>query len=495
MPQVIQTNIASLNAQRNLDKSQSALQTSLQRLSSGLRINSAKDDAAGLAIVQRFTSQVRGLDQAARNANDGISIAQVAEGALDESTNALQRIRELSIQSANGSNGAGERQNLQAEVDQLIAEVDRIATTTRFGSRLLLDGSFGSSSFQVGAQANETISFSIGSARATALGINSLDATGGTVAGTVVTGSATVNGLDAVAVGDAFTVSTTDAAGTTLTSNPIVYAANSSAAEVAAALNSGGASVGVTAEATNSVVLDNLSAAGDITFNLINGGTSTTSTAIAATVSDPLDLTALANAINGQTGTTGITATFTTEGDKSSLTLTSATGENIGIGSFANATAGNDTVDFGGSTLTEGGTVDAIKTGTVSLTSNNGSISLTNADAELTNVANSSFDAVSTIDISTEAGAQSAIAVVDAALDTIASQRADLGAVQNRLESTIANLSAVSENVSAARSRIQDADFAAETASLTKNQILQQAGISVLSQANTLPQQVLSLLQ
>ena len=167
MAQVINTNVKSLIAQNNLNKSQGALSTSLQRLSSGLRINSAKDDAAGLAISNRFTSQIRGLNQAVRNANDGISIAQVAEGALDETTNDLQRIRELAIQSANGTNGPAERAALQAEVAARVSEIDRTATTTRFGSAMLLDGSYGTQSFQVGAQANETISLSIGSARAT----------------------------------------------------------------------------------------------------------------------------------------------------------------------------------------------------------------------------------------------------------------------------------------------------------------------------------------
>lgn len=499
MAQTINTNISSLVAQNNLNKSQGSLATSLQRLSSGLRINSAKDDAAGLSISQRFTSQINGLNQAVRNANDGISISQVAEGALDETTNGLQRIRELAIQSANGSNGTDERAALQAEVSARISEIDRTATTTRFGSRLLLDGSFGTSSFQVGANANETISVSIASARATALGVNSLTADG-TITGNVVGASATANGVTAATVATGFTVTTTNTAGSQ-TSTPIVYAANSSAKEVAAAISSAGSSVGVSATASNSVTLSQLSTDGTLTFNLVNGGSSTTSTAISAAVTSPLDLSSVLNAVNGVTGTTGITATFTTAGDKSSLTLTSATGENIGLGAFSVTGGGStatDTVSFGGTTLTEGGTIAANKTGTVALTSTKGQISTTNASAQVFASAgtnNSSFQSVSALDISTAAGAQSALAVVDAALGTISSQRGDLGAVQNRLESTISNLSNVSQNVSAAKSRITDADFAAETANLTKNQILQQAGISVLSQANSLPQQVLSLLK
>jgi flagellin len=348
----------------------------------------------------------------------------------------------------------------------------------------------------VGSQANESIGISLGSARSTALGINALDATGGTVASAVVPASATVNGLDAVGVGDDFTIETTDPSGTTQTTSPITYAANSSAAEVAAAINTAASGVGVNATATNSVTLDGLTAAGDIQFTLQVGGTTASPTPITATITDPLDLSNLANAINGQAGTTGVTASFTTEGDKSSLTLTSIDGSNIGIGAFADADGGvTNGINFGGSALAEGGTVAAIKTGTVALSSNSGSITLNNASAELTGVTNSSFDSVATLDVSTEEGAQSAIAVVDAALNSISAQRADLGAVQNRLQSTISNLTNVSENVSAARSGVQDADFATETANLTKNQILQQAGISVLSQANSLPQQVLSLLQ
>ena len=497
MAQTINTNINSLVAQNHLSKSQGGLATSLERLSSGLRINSAKDDAAGLSISTTFTSQIRGLNQAVRNANDGISISQVAEGALDETTNNLQRIRELAIQSANGSNGTAERAALQSEVSARISEVDRNATTTRFGSKLLLDGTFGSQSFQVGSQANETISISLASARATALGVNSL-AGSGSIAGAVVTTSGTANGTTAVTAANNLKVSTTNTSGT-FTSSPITYAANSSAKEIADAFNTAGASVGVSATATNSTTLSGLSAAGTVSFGLSYGGSTNSSSAISAVVTNPLDLTAVANAVNGVTGTTGITATFTTAGDKSSLTLTSADGSNIGITAFANSTAGNDSVSFGGSTLTEGGTVAAIKTGTVALSSTKGAINVANGTSvfstQVNTTANSSFQSVSSIDISTAAGAQSALAVIDAAVGTISSQRGDLGAVQNRLESTITNLSNVSQNVSAARSRITDADFATETSNLSKNQILQQAGISILSQANSSAQQVLSLLK
>ena len=484
MPQVINTNVASLNAQRNLDKSQSSLSTSLQRLSSGLRINSAKDDAAGLAIVQRFTSQIRGLDQAARNANDGISIAQVAEGALDESGNNLQRIRELAIQSANGSNGDGERKNLQAEVSQLIAEVDRIATTSRFGSRLLLDGTFGSSDFQVGAEANETVSVTMGDARAASLGSHTL-AVGGTIAGKAINTSATQNGV--VAETD---LEITTGGGTV---SAISYAQHSSATDIASAINNAAGGIGITATASNSATLGAISVAGSISFT-VNGS------AVAATISDVNDLSSLSAAINGVSGASGVTASFASSA-KNEIVLTTTDGRNIGIGPITNSGSATATMaltsqDGTAVTLTDGGVTDlGIATGTVSLSSSEGAFSLANADAGVFSASNSSFSTVQDIDVSTAAGAQSAIAVVDSALNAISTQRADLGAVQNRLQSTIANLTNISENVSAARSRINDADFAAETANLTKNQILQQAGISVLSQANSLPQQVLSLLQ
>jgi flagellin len=520
MPQVINSNIASLNAQRNLNKSQTALGTSLQRLSSGLRINSAKDDAAGLSISQRFTSQIRGLNQAARNANDGISVAQVAEGALDETSNALQRVRELAIQSANGSNGQGERNALQQETSQLVAEIDRIATTTRFGSRLLLDGTFGSTNFQVGAQANETIAVTLGNAKSTNLGNNVLiglgTASGAAVAGTVAaTVPANTNTVEADL---AFTVNSN---GTALgTVSGVSYAANSSARTIAAAITTAGSSLGVTAQATTTATLSVGAAVGGdagVTF-AITGGTGT-ATIASTTVASSSDLTNFVTAINNISNSTGVTARFASATDRSSILLenTAATaGADIAIGAFNTTTAGGTATftntsratvglangqtiaNLGAANLVDGSAVDSARAiGVVDIQSTRGQVTLANANATFTAAAGqaSSFNSVSAINISTEAGAQSALGVVDAALETIASQRGDLGAIQNRLESTISNLSNVSENVSAARSRILDADFAAETAALTKNQILQQAGISVLSQANSLPQQVLSLLQ
>ena len=506
MAATINTNVQSLTAQRNLSTSQSSLATSMQRLSSGLRINSAKDDAAGLSISERMSSQVRGLNQAARNANDAVSLSQTAEGALSSITDGLQRIRELSIQAANATNSASDRAALQSEVSQRIAEISRVGSQTQFNGLNLLDGSFTSQSFQVGANANQTIDIaSIGDARASALGGNVLTADG-TVTGNVVGASATANGVAAVTAATAFTISTTDAAGSVLTTAPITYAANAGANVIAGAINTAGAGAGVTATATNSATLSGLSAAGTVTFTLNTQKNATTppdgtftavSANISAVVTNQSDLSSLVSAINGQQSTTGITAEFSTAGDKSSITLKTLDGRNIGIGAFANSTTGNDSVSFSGQTLTEGGTVAAVKTGTISLTSGRGAISTANAGTDVFAAAtsNSSFQSVAAIDISTAAGAQTALGTIDSALAQISGSRAALGAYQNRFDSVITNLQTTSENLSASRSRIQDADFALETANLSRAQILQQAGTAMVAQANQLPQGVLALLR
>ncbi|NOQ76679.1 MAG: flagellin [Methylococcaceae bacterium] len=499
MASVINTNVASLNAQRNLSTSQSSLATSLQRLSTGLRINSAKDDAAGLAISERMTSQIRGLNQAARNANDGISLSQTAEGALGQVGDNLQRIRELAVQAANATNSDSDRKALQAEVDQRISEITRIGTQTDFNGLNLLDGSFTSQAFQIGANAGQTISISsIADTRASSLGNNILT-TDGSITGAVVTASATQNG---VAAETDLTISTTDASGSALTSSALSYAQHSGANVIASVIDRAGASVDVNATASNSATLSSLSAAGTVTFTLDtqtddgDGTFTAVSANISAVVTDQNDLSALVSAINGQTSTTGITAEFTTQGNTAGITLSTLDGRNVGIGAFANNTAGNDTVAFSGSTLTEGGTVAAVKTGDIEVTSGRGTIATTGADAGVfaSATSSSSFSSLAAVSITSATGASNALAVIDAALNGVNSSRANLGAIQNRFESTISNLQTTSENLSASRSRIRDADFAAETANLTRAQILQQAGTAMLSQANALPQNVLSLL-
>ncbi len=485
MPQIINTNVASLNAQRNLNTSQTALATSLQRLSSGLRINSAKDDSAGLAISQRMTAQIRGLNQAARNANDGISLAQTAEGALAEIGNNLQRLRELAVQSANATNSASDRASLDAESSQLIAEITRVSSQTSFNGTVLLDGSFTAQNFQVGANANQTISVtSIADSRATGLGSNILLAAG-TLMGTTKAAAADLTGGNLVAVEAGLTVNTVNG-GTTAAFG---YAALADAKAVAAAINTNATSVGVTATASNTATLSALSAAGTVSLTL-NGR------AISAAVTDPTDLTALMGAINGAAGTSGVTASFTSTSVKNSLTLSTTDGRDITVLNYANTSAVvGDTLAFSGVTLTEGGNDSSLKIGSVSLDSSKGSITLAGHNADVFNTATSTFSSVASLSLTTAANAQLALAVVDAALSQINSSRGDLGGYQNRFSSAIANLQTTSENLSASRSRILDADFAAETASLTRNQVLQQAGVAILAQANALPNSVLALLR
>ena len=377
MAQVINSNVMSLNAQRNLGTNSASLATTIQRLSSGLRINSAKDDAAGLAISERFSTQIRGLDVAVRNANDGISLAQTAEGAMVEIGNNLQRIRELAVQSANATNSQSDRDALNSEVSQLVAEIDRVANQTNFNGTKLLDGSFAGALFQVGANAGQTI------------GVNNIvDA-------------------NAAALGD----------------------------------------VDFAADVTGAAIAD-AAADGSVTGLTINGQTIDTVSYTNGTSGEDI-ATGVANAINKKFDQTGVYATV--DGDQITLSSTKA-----------------DTA------LVVGGTV-----------AGSGLTAATTAVA-----ANFADD----LDISSFGGAQKAMQIVDAALTSVNSARADMGAVQNRFTSTIANLQSTSENLSASRSRIRDADYAKETAELTRTQILQQAGTAMLAQANAVPQNVLSLL-
>jgi len=485
--QVINTNVMSLNAQRNLSTSGSELSTALERLSSGLRINSAKDDAAGMAISERMTSQIRGINQAVRNANDGISLTQTAEGALNEVSNNLQRIRELSVQAANSTNSTTDRAALQLEVDQLTAEINRVASHTNFNGTKLLDGSFSQQKFQVGANAGETVSVnSIVNSQTSALGSNVLEAKG-TAMDTVATAAS--GSVDNGVAAETDLTITTAMGGTT---SAIAYDAKDSAKDIAAAINDKASAVGVSATATNSASLKDLANAGAISFKLNDVN-------VSATISDKNDLSALVTAINGVQGSTGVTAAFTSESAKDAITLTTSDGRDIALEDFASDAGGTETIAFGkmGSetTLTEGTAVSAVKTGTVSLSSSAGAISLTNHAGDVFDAGASSFSSLETVDISTATGATEAISTLDAALAQINTGRANLGAIQNRFESVVSSLQITSENLSASRSRIQDADFAAETAAMTRAQILQQAGTAMLAQANSVPQNVLSLLR
>ncbi len=721
MALTINTNVASLNAQRNLGRSQIDLNESMQRLSSGLRINSAKDDAAGLAISDRMTSQITGLNQAVRNSNDGISLAQTAEGALQEGTNILQRMRELAIQSANDTNSASDRQSLQAEVNQLKQELSRIAETTTFNGRQLLDGTMSNAQFQVGANANQTISFGIASAKSTDLGNNSLSTnnaggieaatfsqralsvsasatTGETLTMTASDGTETTQDVDTSASaletalgatgatytnnitfdlsdvlttstadgnmtvtlgnGDSFTMGVTNAtdtgaagattanhgtwtftagavgtdagAGTlTYTSNndegdnlvvtsytssaanvsgditftetdnsvhsttaaagattndgysqraaavytfddtvdmtsvsssgpslgvaaneeglggtglinldgangnnnvgaqtltvaggngfaQVEVSAGDSAAKIAAGVNATAADTGVTASANTVATISDLSANGSLSFDL--QGTNTSPVTINATVLAN-DLTNLVSSINDQAGNTGIFATLSP--DKASVVLEQSAGYDIKVSNFEHSAAvtgsatGTETMKLtgnqgGGTILTDGGSLtedaqldSAVVGGEVKFSSSSGfnvtssvaadAQSLFAAAADGANV--STLNSINNVDITTVEGAGLAIEAVDGALAQIDTIRGNLGAVQNRFESTIANLSNVSENLSSARSRILDADIAMETSNMTKQNILQQAGVSILAQANQAPQLALSLLQ
>jgi flagellin len=604
MPQVINTNVASLNAQRNLTTSQGQLATALQRLSSGLRINSAKDDAAGLAISERFTTQIRGLNQAVRNANDGISLAQTAEGALSEAGNSLQRIRELAIQSANSTNSASDRRALNAEAQQLLAELQRNAQTTQFNGQNILDGSFSSAQFQVGANANQVISFGIQGASTNQLGayqvtggavtaaafdgasfeINDIEigvssqtsqagvtAYSATAKATAINSKSNLTGVTATATnelqGGALVARSGLASGTLLINGIEIGAVAADATAVtqgrtaATAINAVSNRTGVTAVADASTGALTLTAADGRNIALtVAGGTAANAQAVQNAMG--LDVSAGANATGHEVNTLTFGAgnldagapalangdTFTIEGRTYQLTtgapvvagnvavaVAAASTPTATITALMNAVnaeyaAGRTSVVASGNTATalvltsdkfgsgvinysetSAGTASAAVTtagtapvdgsgvetrGTVTLSSAS-SFTLGGTDLAFAGLSSASpaLTRLDTVDISTVEGANAAIAVLDGSLSQVTSIRADLGAVQNRFSSTVANLQATSENLSAARSRILDADFAAETAALTRAQILQQAGTAILAQANAIPQNVLSLLR
>ena len=484
MASTINTNIQSLTAQRNLSMSQSSLSTSMQRLSSGLRINSAKDDAAGLAISDRMTSQIRGLTQAARNSNDAISLTQTAEGALGSISGNLQRIRELAVQSANGTNSASDREAIQNEVTQLTSEINRVATTTQFNGLNLLDGTLTGTQFQVGANANQIITVGVGSAKAADLGNNTL--TSSTATGALSEAVlAAVNNTAAQEL-------TLNGNGATATVNVLD---NESAKSIAGKINTNTETTGITATAKTTATISGVTA-GAISFTL--QGANTTAVAISATVSDANDLSAIAKAINAQSSLTNITATSDKAGK---LVLTDLDGNDIKIDSTqAAAGDGIGTALVTGSTgaaTAALGTATATIGGGLTFDGKSGFSIATDTGTTLLGAASngSTLSTVAALTVSTVDGSNKALKVVDAALAQISDQRAALGAVQNRFESTVTNLQTSSENLSASRSRIQDADFAAETANLSRSQILQQAGTAMVAQANQLPQGVLALLR
>ncbi|MDR9826005.1 flagellin [Vibrio sp. FNV 38] len=376
----VNTNVPAMTAQRNLNNAANDVNKSMERLSSGYKINSAKDDAAGLQISNRLTSQSRGLDVAVRNANDGISIAQTAEGAMQESTNILQRMRDLSLQSSNGSNSKAERVAMQEEVSALNNELNRIAETTSFGGNKLLNGTYGNQSFQIGASSGEAVSMTMGNMRSDTADMGGMSVTGASVA-------------------DGWTA---------------------------------------TAGNTN-LTLDYTDGNGD-------------AQALSIDVKEGDDIEQVATYINGQ-----------------SPDIKASVGEDNTIQLFAAETV----VDT--ATLAIGGTLAA--SGELNLDEANG-VSKTVNDVDITSVK----------------GSQEAVAIIDGALKNVDSQRAELGAIQNRFDHTINNLDNINENVNASRSRILDTDYAKETTAMTKAQILQQASTSILAQAKQSPNAALSLL-
>lgn len=522
MALTVNTNIPSLNTQRNLNGSSNALATSMQRLSTGSRINGAKDDAAGLQISNRMTSQINGLNVAVRNANDGISIAQTAEGSLQQTTNILQRMRDLALQSANGGNGDNERKALNDEVVQLKSELDRIASTTRFGSKSLFDGSF-AENIQVGANANETISVAINSFRTTDMGTSaSRDALAAKAKATSAPTSLTVGAQDpgtaSVARGSE-AVGTVVAGDLTIGTLTVALAGGETAEEVASKINAAAKDAGGVAGAVEAsvgtgidagkLILTEKAVDGKFSGNAITVGgtqentvfgassveTSTGTAASSAAADDKFSLTVVDKV--GSSGPVEITMTGGTYTSLESLAddINRQIAQESTLKGKVRATVDEGKLSF----------VSTEKSGTASITvaevaANTGFTKLgftgaTTGPQTGTAAGAQSEKSVELIDISSVTGAQDAIATIDAALAEVDTTRASLGAVQNRFESTIANLQNVAENTSASRGRIMDTDFAAETANLSKNQILQQAGTAILAQAKQLPQAVLSLLQ
>ena len=494
MPQIINTNISSLIVQRSLNQSQQAIDVSLERLSTGLRINSARDDAAGLAQVSAFTSQIRGLNQAVRNANDATSLAQVAEGGLQQSAEILQRIQELALQSANGNNSSSERYALQQEVAQLKEELDSIARATTFGGRRLLDGSFGVESFQVGVEVQQSVRLALAAADTAALGGNTLDFDGTAVGEVQISsGGFPIGGLPA----DTYTIQGP------LGEASVTHAGSLSAADLAERLHFRRDETGVSADARTVATFGELSDVGLLTFDF--GTSSAGLQSVSVNVSSVTDLSDVAAAINQHFGDTGISATtsdgvvklISEAGDDiifTNFNIVGATGEQARVRSRNYDDTGATATASNLATLTESNHSTRV-VGHLRLSADGAFFVDSGIDALITSTHASSVSPVASIDISTQSGAQAAVAVADAAIRQVDRQRAVIGAFQSRLESTIASLQGLSENITVARSRVQDTDFAAETAELTRNQILQQAGIAILVQANALPQQILRLLQ
>jgi len=507
MSLMINTNTMSLNAQRNLSASQSSLAEALQRLSSGLRINSAKDDAAGLAIASRMTTQINGLGAATRNANDGISLAQTTEGALQEVTNNLQRIRELAVQAANATNSASDRAALDQEVQQRLSELDRIALQTSFNGQKVLDGSFGTATFQVGANVGETISIGLSTSMRTSAVGRLADYVGGTTysassavgeqgAG-VVDGTALSSGSLTLAVGNNAAVSV----GASIAGNTTIGQTTGSAWSKVNAINSASIS-GLTATADTTAQVTWADVASGSGYSLTINGTNIFTNSAAAITGDNM-----VSQINANAGATGVTATY--DSTSNLITLSASDGRNVDVTQtaattqgtgFKSASAGanntvNDALDL---TTSSSSAVSKTFVGSIHLSAAN-TITLTGAGAAAIGYSATTLalgaSALNSASVTSVSSANTTINMVDAALTAVSGLRSTLGAIQGRFQSVISSLQTAAENLTASRSSIQDADFAAETAKLTRAQILQQAGTAILAQANASSQGVLKLLQ
>ncbi|PSB85576.1 flagellin [Photobacterium damselae subsp. damselae] len=478
MAVTVNTNVSAMTAQRYLNSASNGVANSMEKLSSGLRINSAKDDAAGLQISNRLTSQTNGLNVAMRNANDGISMAQTAEGAMQESTNMLHRMRDLALQSANGSNSDEDRAAIQKEVTALQTEMTRIADTTTFGGQNLLDGSFGTKQFQIGADANETIGVSLGDISANAIGNFTAEGKG-----TKLGSGTPTSGASSVADGKFAVVTTT---GDLNLSGPngtgkVSVGATDTVSSIADNINS--ANTGIKAETTVSTKL----------AGLTDGETGTLEIG-----EDKFDLAKYKGdnkKLAEDIGKAGYTATVSKDGNEISIEAKNVDGIMISNAKKP-ATGTGITLD---SIEAAADKNNIVKNAELKLSANS-NFSVTNAVsskdvlAEVIGSGTGTKNSVADIDLTTQSGSQDALAVIDAAIEGIDSQRADLGAVQNRFNHTLNNLSNINENVNASNSRIKDVDFAKETTNMTKNQILQQASTSILAQAKQIPQSALSLL-
>jgi len=495
---VINTNVSALRAQAANNANQNLLNTSMQRLSTGLRINSAQDDAAGLAITNRMTAQINGLNQAVSNSNDGLSLVSTGEGALTQTTSVLQRMRELAVQSSNDTNSSADRQYLNSEMTQLKAQIDSISSQTNFNGQNILDGSFTNKQLQIGANAGQTMTMNIDSASSSSIGVYQANeqalgalsaATGAVPANPVTTAGFKVKGY--------------------IGTSSVSVAAHSDARTVASTVNGLTSSTGVTASAVTFAKISTLGEAGNVSFQVT--GKNSSAVSVSANIANVSDLSVLANSFNSASAQTGITASLSS--DKSSITLESADGYDIQLQSFK-TDASTATVSVQGlqtdgatsagaaQTLTSGGTDSTRIVGDLTFSSANaftlqgsGAATSTADFVSSSSTKTSQLSAVSSVDVTTVGNAATALNVIDGALSKISAMNADLGAIGNRLTLTVNALTASSTNTSAAESRILDTDYSAETANLSKAQIIAQASTAMLAQANQQPQQVLSLLK